>query len=117
MKDVRGIHATAVKSAIFNEFGLQMKNNRSKKANISEWKKSKQVKECYLKLYDDNENVTENIAKLAFPTLSNQDKSFYNVYVYTAAVCDIVLNPDYPDMECSRKPLERRIQRFKVFFC
>lgn len=115
MKDVRGIHAAAVKNAIFNEFKLEPITNRSKSATISEWKKTKKVKECYMRLYDDNDNVTFDITKRAFPNVNDKDKSFYDIYVYTAAVCDIVLNPDYPDMECAKKPLERRFQKFKVF--
>ena len=41
---------------------------------------------------------------------------FNDIYTYTAAVCDIILNPDYPDTECAKKPLERRFQKFKVNF-
>uniref|UniRef100_U9TE99 Uncharacterized protein n=1 Tax=Rhizophagus irregularis (strain DAOM 181602 / DAOM 197198 / MUCL 43194) TaxID=747089 RepID=U9TE99_RHIID len=70
--------------------------------------------ECYYKLYDEDENVIENIAKQAFPTLSHVNELLFNdIYVYTASVCDIVLNSNYPDIECARKPLERRFQKFK----
>jgi hypothetical protein len=118
MKDLRGIHAAAVRNGIFKEFGLQVVGNRQKNvtSDISEWKKSKKVKDCFKKLYDDNYNAIENIAKHAFPSVSTDDESFDDIYVYTAAVCDIVLNPDYPDLECSKKPLERRFRKFKVFF-
>lgn len=114
MKDIRGVHAASVKSAIFNEFRLEPMTSRSKKSNVSEWKKTKKVKECYMRLYDDEDNVTDNITKRAFPNISEKDELYYEVYVYTAAVCDIVLNPDYVDMECGKKPLEKRIQKFKV---
>lgn len=119
MKDVRGINAAAVRNAIFKEFGLQVamtSNRRRNLNNILEWKKSKRVKECYNKLYDDNDNAIENIAKYAFPNISNDNESFDNIYIYTAAICDIILNPDYPDLECAKKPLERRFQKFKVIF-
>lgn len=120
MKDIRGIHAAAVKNAIFKEFRVQLPmNNKKNLNNIFEWKESVEVRECYNKLYDDNENAIENIAKYAFPSISSDDESFDDIYIYTAAVCDIVLNPDYPDLECSRKPLERRFQGFSVsiYFC
>ena len=120
MKDVRGIHAQAVRNVIFKEFKLQtLTGNRQRNpASILEWKNSKKVRECYSRLYDDNYNAIENIAKYAFPGSSSEDESFGSIYSYTAAVCKIVLNPDYPDMECAKKPLERRFQRFKVIlFC
>ena len=117
MKDLRGIHAAAVRNAICKKFGLQVITARQKNLNnILEWKKSKKVLKCYNKLYDDDDNAIEHIAKYAFPSVPNNDKSFDDIYIYTAAVCDIVLNPDYPDIECTKKPLERRFRRFKVFF-
>jgi hypothetical protein len=65
-------------------------------------------------LYDDNHNAIENIAKHAFPSVSSGDELFDDIYVYTAAICDIVLNPDYPDLECAKKPLELQFRKFKV---
>ena len=123
MKDLRGTYAAAVRNAILKEFGLQIPNSRKKNVivDVSKWKKSGKVKECYDKLYDNDENVIENITKLAFPTLSYSDKSsssFNDFYIYTASVCDIILNPDYPDTECAKNPLERQFRKFKVnFFC
>ena len=70
------------------------------------WKRLQHVKECYDKIYDDNENVIENITKIAFPSISDTDTAFSNIYIYTTTVCDIVLNPNYPDIECAKKPLE-----------
>ena len=114
MKDLRGVHVSAVKTAIFKEFGLQVISKKNVKV-IADWKKSKQVRECYQKLYAENDNTIEKIAKRAFPSISEDDETFENIYIYTAAVCDIVLNPKYPDIECSKNPLRRRYQKFKVF--
>src|SRR6202161_128760 len=114
MKDLRGVHVAAVKTAIFKKFRLQVISKKNVKI-IADWKKSKQVRECYQKLYDDDDNTIEKIAKRAFPSISEDDETFENIYIYTAAVCDIVLNPKYPDIECSKNPLQRRYQKFKVF--
>ena len=118
MKDIRGSHAAAVRSGILKEFGLQIVSNKQRNVtgDVAKWKKSKKVKECFDKLYDDSENAIENIAKYAFPQITRDEESFDSIYVYTAAVCDIVLNPDYPDIECTKKPLQRRFLKFKVFF-
>src|SRR4051794_3436782 len=117
MKDVRGTSAAAVRSAILKEFGLQTPNSKKKNliVDVSEWKKLKKVKDCYYKLYDDDDNVIEDIAKQAFST-SRDDESFNDLYIYTAAVCNIILNPDYPDTKFAKKPLEKRFQKFKVIF-
>src|SRR2546423_9151287 len=118
MKDLRGISASAVRNAILKEFGLQIPSSRKKSnmVDILDWKKSKRVKECYIKLYDNNENVIKNIAKLAFFNITHEDESFNNFYVYTAAICDIILNSDYFDLKCTKKLLERHFKKFKVNF-
>src|SRR2546429_3949016 len=118
MKNLRGISALAVRNAILKEFRLQIPSSRKKSnmVDILDWKKLKRVKECYIKLYDNDENAIENIAKLAFPNITHEDESFNDFYVYTAAVCDIILNPNYPDLKCAKKLLERRFKKFKVNF-
>ena len=121
MKDLRGASAAAIRNAIFKELGLQIPNSRKKSnvIDISGWKGLKKVNECYKRLYDDDENVIKNISKHAFSNISLDDElTFNDIYVYIAAVCDILLNPEYPDLECAKKPLESCFQKFKVnFFC
>ncbi|CAB5147429.1 hypothetical protein RhiirA5_429276 [Rhizophagus irregularis] len=54
-----------------------------------------------------------NNRKKSFSTISRDDESYKGVYIYMVAVCNIILNPGYPDIECAKKPLERRLQKFK----
>lgn len=116
MKDIRGSHSSAVRNAIFRKFRLQLKSNwRKNSQDVIEWKKSKEVADSYKKLYTDGDTI-ENITNIAFPSLATADDEVYsNIYIYTASVCDIILNPDYPNLEISKKPLELRFKRFKVF--
>ena len=118
MKDLRGTHAAQVRSAIFRFFRLPILTSTNRKKNAKEvlsWKKSDEVYNSYVKLFDDD--VIDDIMKQAFPSFANSDANddlYYELCVYTATVCNIILNPKYPDVEC-KKPLELRLQRFKVF--
>jgi hypothetical protein len=113
MKDLRGSHASAVRNAIFRNFNLSKCKKNSQ--GVFEWKKSKEVADSYKKLYNDNA-IIENIVDVAFPSSATADEAEYSdIYIYTASVCDIILNPDYPILEVSRKALVLRFQRFKVF--
>lgn len=121
MKNLRGTHAAQVQSAIFRLFRLPILTSTNRKKNVKEvlaWKKSEEVQNSYNKLFDDN--VIDNIVKQAFSSFADSDANdnelYYDICVYTAAVCDIILNPIHPDVECSKKPLELRFRRFKVFF-
>src|SRR2546423_6505297 len=78
--------------------------------------KNRRVKECYIKLYNDDKNVIKNIAKLTFLNITHEDESFNDFYVYIAEVCDIIFNPNYPDLKCTKKLLERHFKKFKVNF-
>ena len=60
--------------------------------------------------------MIENITILAFSSLDNATEERYNnMYVYTASVCNIILNSDYSTLDISKKALELWIKRFKVF--
>jgi len=112
MKDIRGAHVAAVRNAIFKTVGLtQLSSTRRKNSkDVMVWKSSKEVKAEYNNLYKD-ETLIENITAAAFPA---SDKSFSNMYIYTASVCDIILNPNYPSLDITKKALELRFTTFKV---
>jgi len=117
MKDIRGAHVTAVRNAIFKTVGLtQLSSTRRKNSkDVMVWKSSKEVKAEYNNLYKD-ETLIENITAAAFPSLNDaSDESFSNMYIYTASVCDIILNPNYPSLDITKKALELRFTTFKVF--
>ena len=115
MKDMRGSHVSAIRTAILRKFGLQTSNNRRKNSmDILEWKKSKKVKDSYNRLFAESD-VIEEVTISAFPSLDNaSDERFNDMYIYTASVCDILLNPDHPAFEVTKKPLELRLKRFRV---
>ena len=117
MKDIRGAHVAAVRNAIFRTVGLtQLSSNKRKNSkDVMVWKSSKEVEAEYNNLYKD-ETLIENITAAAFPSLNDaSDESFSDMYIYTASVCDIILNPNYPSLDITKKALELRFTTFKVF--
>ena len=121
MKDIRGTHAAHVRNAIFRTFRLPALTSTNRKKNAKEvlnWKQSKEVQKSYTSFYEDDD-ILDKIVKLAFPSFADSDpndEAYIEICIYTTAVCDIILNPNYPDVECSKKPLELRLRRFKVRF-
>lgn len=115
MKDMRGSHVSAIRTAIARTLGLQLMNNRRKNSrDILNWKQSKEVEEGYNKLF--TEDTIENITSSAFPSLNDaSEERFNDMYIYTASVCDIILNPNCPTLEVSKKAMELRLKRFRVF--
>src|SRR5947207_14035438 len=115
MKDMRGSHVSAVQTAIFSKFGLQLASSRRKNSrDIMDWKQSKEVKDSHNKLFTEDTAI-EEITNSAFPSLSNaDDEKFNDMYIYTASVCDIILNPNCPTLEISKPEMEMRLEKFRV---
>src|SRR6266480_1335200 len=115
MKDIRGSHVSAVRTAILRKFGLQLTNNRRKNSRkILNWKQSKEVKNSYNKLFTEDIAI-EEITNSAFPSLANVDEEkFNNMYIYTASICDIILNPNCPTLEVSKTAMKLRLKKFRV---
>ena len=116
MKDIRGTHVAAVRNAIFKTVGLTQLSNiwRKNSKDVIVWKSFKKVKAEYNNLYKD-ETLIENITTAAFPSLNDtSDELFSNMYIYTASVCNIILNPNYPSLDITKKALELRFTTFKV---
>lgn len=115
MKDMRGSHVSAVRTAIFRKFGLQLASSRRKNSrDIMDWKQSKEVKDSHNKLFTEDTAI-EEITNSAFPSLSNaDDEKFNDMYIYTASVCDIILNPNCPTLEVSKTAMELRLKKFRV---
>ena len=121
MKDIRGFNVAAVKKAIFHVFRMNILppiNNQKNSKEISDWKVSLEVAECYNKLFqlgNDRISNVNHIARIAFPTLREKSLSI-DLCAYIASVCDIVLNPKHPSIEISKTSLQCRIARYKVSF-
>ena len=116
MKDMRGSHVSAVRTATFRKFRLQFASSCRKNSwEILEWKQSEEVKSSYNKLFTD-EQLIEDITLSAFPSIVNaNDERFNDMYIYTASVYDIIFNLNYFTLDVFKKVLELRLKRFKVF--
>src|SRR5437868_14143957 len=115
MNDMRARHVSAVPTAIFRKFGLQLASSRRKNSrDIMDWKQSKEVKDSHNKLFTEDTAI-EEITNSAFPSLSNaDDEKFNDMYIYTASICDIILNPNCPTSEISNPEMEMRLEKFSV---
>ena len=115
IKDMRGSHVSAVWITIFRKFELQLADSWHKNSqDILNWKQSKEVKDSHNKLFTE-ETAIEEITNSAFPSLANaDDEKFNDMYIYTASVCDIILNPNCPTLEISKPEMELRLEKFRV---
>jgi hypothetical protein len=116
MKDVRGSNVSLVRNAILRKFGLQLltSSRRKNSREILDWKQSKEVKDSYNKLFTEDMAI-EEITNFAFPSLANADEEKFNeIYIYTASICDIILNPNCPTLEVSKTAMELRLKKFRV---
>ena len=116
MKDIRGSSVVSVRNAISRTFRLPPINRSRKNSDdFINWKKTNEVSEAYNKLFSGGDEL-ESLTTSAFPSSDDAtDEVFSDYYIYTASVSDIILNPKYTSPDVTKKPLELRLRRFKVF--
>ena len=117
MKDVRGTGVSAIQMAISRNLRLHFPSKGQKNLqDVLEWKNSKEVGDGHTKLFTD-ENALDNLTKAAFPSMDDEesDVTYTNYYIYTASMCDIILNPKHQTLEVNKKSLELRMRSFRVF--
>ena len=93
-------------------------NNQKNSKEISDWKASLEVAECYNKLFQlENDGISNinHIARIVFPKLREKSLSI-DLCAYITSVYDIVLNPKHPSIKINKTSLQHHIARYKVSF-
>ena len=86
MKDMRRSHVSAVRTAIFRKFGLQLASSRRKNSrDIMDWKQSKEVKDSHNKLFTEDTAI-EEITNSAF-------HHYLTLTMKNLTICTFILHP------------------------
>lgn len=118
-RSARGTLTSKVKDAMFSTFGenvLPPIKNNSTPNEISTWKQSSQVIECYKNLFKPmNENsdqlVVSRIIEKVFPKKSRPP----NIQVaYVIAICTTMLNPRYEKIMINKKSMKNKMKHYVV---
>ena len=92
-RSARGTLATKVRDALFTYFGdvnLPRINTSAPPIEISNWKKSSEVRKCYNKLFENNNKVLAKLLEKIFG--KNLPKPAHSAFAI--AVCTSILNPE-----------------------
>src|SRR2546426_8746444 len=91
-RSARGTLATKARDALFTYFGdvnPPQINTSAPPIEISNWKKSNEVRKCYNKLFKNNNTILIRLLEKFFG--KNLPKPVHSVF--TIAVCTSILNP------------------------
>ena len=87
-RSARGTLATKARDALFTYFGdvnLPRINTSAPPIEISNWKKSNEVRKCYNKLFENNNKVLARLLEKIFGK---------NLPKFAITVCTSILNPE-----------------------
>lgn len=104
-RSARGTLATKVRDGLFTYFGdtnLPRINTSAPPIEISNWKKSKEVKKCYNKLFDDKNKVLAKILERIFG--KNIPKPAHSAFAIT--VCTSILNPESDRIQLNEESMK-----------
>ena len=74
----------------------------AKTREILDWKQSKEVKDSHNKLFTEDTAIEEITNSL----VNTDDEKFNDMYIYTAFIFDIILNPNCSTLEISKTEME-----------
>ena len=92
-RSARGTLATKARDALFTYFGdvnLPRINTSAPPIEISNWKKSNEVRKCYNKLFENNNKVLARLLEKIFG--KHLPKPVHSAFAI--AVCTSILNPE-----------------------
>lgn len=104
---------------VFGEKELPMIKSNDPPSKIANWKKKKEVANCYKKLFepmssDSDKLVLGKIIEKVLPSEENQPKIQVALII---AVCVAMLNPKYERIQLDEKIMKSKVGRFLVSFC
>lgn len=122
MRSLRGTLASKTRDSIFAVFGeknLPPINSNAKPLEISNWKKSLEVSNCYEMLFkkiDDNEKSPLVLTRIIQKVL--RTKEYSNVQMaFVIVICLSILNPKYGKLKLAANAMKRRVKFYLVKFC
>ena len=104
-RSARGTLATKVRDALFTYFGevnLPRINTSTPPIDISNWKKSNEVRKCYDKLFDNKNKALAKILEKVFG--KNLPKPAHSAFAI--AVCTSILNPESDRIQLSEESMK-----------
>jgi hypothetical protein len=104
-RSARGTLATKVRDALFTYFGdvnLPRINTSAPPIEISNWKKSNEVKKCYDKLFDNKNKALAKVLEKVFG--KNLPKPAHSAFAI--AVCTSILNPESDRIQLSEESMK-----------
>ena len=104
-RSARGTLATKVRDALFTYFGdvnFPRINTSAPPSEISNWKKSNEVKKCYDKLFDNKNKALAKVLEKVFG--KNLPKPAHSAFAI--AVCTSILNPESDRIQLSEESMK-----------
>jgi hypothetical protein len=104
-RSARSTLATKVRDALFTYFGevnLPRINTSAPPIDISNWKKSNEVRKCYDKLFDNKNKALAKVLEKVFG--KNLPKAAHSAFAI--AVCTSILNPESDRIQLSEESMK-----------
>lgn len=114
-RSTRGSLAARVREGLFSYFGentLSRITTSDTPTDIANWKKSKEVAQCYKKLFDDNNKTLAKVLEKVFG--KNLPSDVHSAYAI--AICTTILNPKNEGIQLDENTMKKKVSRYLVSF-
>jgi hypothetical protein len=119
IRSLRNTLATKTRESLFATFGelrLPFINSNAGPQEITTWKNSSEVADCYKNLFVTNNTDSQSTLSLIIAKIFNC-KSYSNAeFAFVVAVCKILLNPKYDTLQLKEPIMKSKVKRYMVGF-
>lgn len=105
--------------AIYGESNLPTIKSNAGPSEISNWKKSPEVKNCYKNLFEKVDNGDENspfVITRIIEKVFRSRKGSNPEMAYVVAICTTMLNPKHDVLILSKSVMKRKVKSYLVGF-
>jgi hypothetical protein len=118
---LRGSLAAKTRDALFSIFGeatLPLINTNAGPTEISEWKRRREVADCYKRLTTESNSLKKEQLTTLTGIIQRVFKSEYSdvEVAFVIAVCTFILNPKCDKLKLSEKTIKRKVKVYMVSF-
>ena len=118
MRSFRGGLASKAREVLFSHFGdssLPLINSNASATEIAQWKKRKEVAECYKRVFD-SENKELVLSQLLEKVFVGEDNTPNIHMVFVMSLYKVLLDPSFPNIQVSESIMKIKIEEYMVSF-
>lgn len=119
MRSLRGGLASKAREVLFSHFGdssLPSINNNASATEITQWKRKKEVTECYKRVFESENKKSSMLSQLLEKVFIGEDNPPNIHMAFVVALYKVLLDPSSQNIQVSESTMKIKMEEYMVSF-